>query len=199
MEPGSRISRASTGDRAAQRELFARHAGKLRMYVEFRLGRALGRRVEVDDVVQEAFLRAWRDLERATLSGDHAFFRWLAAIARNVIADIARAARAQKRQGEVLPLERSAWSAAGSVEPADAGDGPATGAGRNELRASLHTAYLALTPQHQRVIALRQFEERSAREAAPRLGCTEMAVHALFRRALDAWARELERLEGPVR
>lgn len=198
VDPASELSRASRGEQAARAALFARHAEKLRLYVEFRLGRALARRVEVDDVVQETFLRAWRDVASTTLSGDNAFFGWLTAIARHVIVDIARAARTQKRAGEVQRLERSSWSRAGTVDPADSSAGPATRAAQGELRGHLRTAFHALTPQHRRVIALRQFEQKSAREAAPQLGCTELAVHALFRRALDAWAREVERLEsGP--
>ena len=192
MDQGSELARASSGARGAREALFARHVDKLRLYAEFRLGRALARRVEVDDIVQETFLRAWRDLGKATLSGDNAFFGWLTAIACNVIADVARAARARKRQG-TLRLDRSDWSRVGSLDPADPAAGPATRAGRDELRERMRAAFHALAPQHRRVIVLRHFEQKSAREAAPRLGCSEMAVHALFRRALDAWAHAVER------
>lgn len=197
MPSGSRISRASTGEPGARAALFERHAEKLRCYVAFRLGRALARRVEVEDVVQETFLRAWRDVERAHLSGEGAFAGWLARIARNVIADAARAARGEQRHGPPRRLAREAWSSAGGVDPADAGAGPVTLARQGELRGRLRTAFEALTPRHQRVIALRQFEQRSAREAAAHLGCDHLAVHALFRRALAAWAQALEGGESP--
>ena len=193
MDADSQLAQASSGDRPSREALFARHCDKLRLYVEYRLGRALALRVEVDDVIQETFLRAWRDIAGATLSGDSAFFGWLVAIARNVIVDIARASRSEKRQGEPLRLERSAWSRVGSLDPADSGAGPRTRAAQNEIAARMNMAFRALAPQHRRVIALRQFEQRSAREAAPQLGCSEQAVHALFRRALDAWAKQLER------
>lgn len=192
MSPCSNFERARDGERAAREALFEAHVDRLRLYVGFRLGQALARRVEVEDVVQETFLRAWRDLERATLSGDNAFFGWLAAIARHVITDVARAARARGPGA----LERGEWSHAGEIDAVDPGSGPVTRALRNETGERLRSAFLALSPQHRRVIALRQFEQRSARDAAPRLGCSEMAVHALFRRALDAWARELERAGG---
>ena len=194
MESSSHVQSARSGDRASREALFERHGEKLRLYVEFRLGPALARRVEVEDVVQETMLRAWRDIGQATLSGDGAFFGWLSTIARHVIADVARAARALKRGGEPLPLDRSTWSRMGDGDPANLGAGPRTRALRNELRERMRVAFHSLSPRHRRVIALRQFEQRSAREAAPRLGCSEMAVHALFRRALDAWGREVERL-----
>jgi RNA polymerase sigma-70 factor (ECF subfamily) len=189
----SALTRASSGDPVSRGDLFARHAGKLRAYVEFRLGSALSRRVEPDDVVQETFLRAWRDLGSASLSGEGASFGWLTTIARHVIADVARAARARRREGCVQPLEVSSWSRADRLEPAAHEAGPATRAAQAELGDELMAAFRALSPAHRRVIALRHFEQRSAREAAPRLGCSEAAVHALFRRALDAWAAEAER------
>ena len=195
MDPGSNVERARDGERVAREALFERHVDRLRLYVEFRLGRALARRVEVEDVVQETFLRAWRDLERATLSGDNAFFGWIATIARHVITDVARAARARCPSCDP-GLERRDWSRAGERDPVDPGSGPVTRTVRNETGERLRAAFQALSPQHRRVIALRQFEQRSARDAAPQLGCSEMAVHALFRRALDAWARELERADG---
>ncbi len=193
MDADSPLDGASSGDRRSREALFARHSDRLRLYAEYRLGRALALRVEVEDVVQETFLRAWRDIGGTTFSGDSAFFGWLVAIARHVIVDIARASRSEKRQGESLRLERSTWSRVGGLDPADSAAGPRTRAAHNELATRMSAAFRALAPQHRRVIALRQFEQRSAREAAPQLGCSEQAVHALFRRALDAWAHELER------
>lgn len=201
MPSGSRISRAVSGEPGARAALFERHAEKLRCYVAYRLGRALARRVEVEDVVQETFLRAWRDVEKASFSGEGAFAGWLARLARNVIADAARAARGEARHGPPRRLAREAWSSAGSssggVDPADAGAGPVTRARQGELRGRLRAAFEGLSPRHQRVIALRQFEQRSAREAAAHLGCDHLAVHALFRRALAAWAQALEAGPSP--
>jgi RNA polymerase sigma-70 factor (ECF subfamily) len=194
----SRIERASSGEDAARAALLARHAEKLRCYVTYRLGRALARRVEVEDVVQETFLRAWRDAGKAHFSGEGAFAGWLARIARNVIADVARAARGGSHDGPSRRLAREAWSSVGGVDPADPAAGPVTHARLGELRGRLRTAFEALSPRHQRVIVLRQFEQRSAREAAQHLGCDHIAVHALFRRALAAWASELERGGHPT-
>ena len=74
---------------------------------------------DAEDVVQETFLRAWRDVENATLSGDGAFFGWLTTLARHAIVDVARAARAQKRDGEPRRLEHISWSRSGALDPAD--------------------------------------------------------------------------------
>lgn len=177
----------------AQVELLARQLDRLRIYVSHRLGPALARRVEPDDVVQEACARAWRELRDKPVLGEQALYGLLVTVARHVIVDLARAARARKRDGGAQ-LERSSWSRCGAEELAAVTAGPFTRAARSEEQQRLFDALRRLSPQHQRILLLRQFEQRSAREAAERLGITEGAAHALFRRALGAWA-EAARLE----
>ncbi|MBI1850325.1 MAG: sigma-70 family RNA polymerase sigma factor [Planctomycetes bacterium] len=192
------LGRVRAGDAGAREALFARHAGRLRLYVRHRLGRALLRCVEPDDVVQETYLRAVGGLERFDGGGDSAFFRFLCALARHVVADVARAARAQKRSARHVRLDRSGWSRVGIGESAVAGSsgGPLTRILAAEDTAILERAFLALPARYRRVIALRQLEGRSARDVAAVMGSTEGAIHALFRRALTEWGLELERLGG---
>lgn len=157
-------------------------------------GRALLRRLELDDLVQEALLRAWAAREHwpAWEPGDPGLARWLAVIVRRVSIDAARSCRAAKRAGRVLPLELGDFSssAAGARELAAATAGPATRAGQQETRLELEQGFQRLSGEHRRVLALRQFGGLSAAEAAVRLGRSEVAVHSLYRRALQAWQRE---------
>lgn len=200
MEFTAILQRAASGEKSAQEALFERVAARLEVYVEHRLGRALAQRVEVQDVVQETLLRTWSTLNSAALSGEGPFLALVCKIARNVIADIARAARRQRRGGAAaqLSLARSDWSTAGAAAPPDSGAGPFTRAAAGETRSRMLLAWRALSPEHRRVIALRQFEGLSARETAQRVGSSEQAVHAQFRRALSRWGEELERLgEAP--
>jgi len=198
MEFTSVLQRAASGEKSAQDELFARVAARLEVYVEHRLGRAMARRVEAQDVVQETLLRTLSALPGATLSGEGPFLALVCTIARNVIADIARAARRQRRGGGAaqLSLARSDWSTAGAALPPDSSAGPYTRAALGEVRGRMLIAWRALSPEQRRVIALRQFEGLSARETAQRVGSSEQAVHAQFRRALSRWGEELERLGG---
>jgi len=191
------LQRAASGERAAQEQLFARVAARLEVYVEHRLGRALARRVEVQDIVQETLLRTWSALGSMALGGEGPFLALVCKIARNVIADVARAARRQRRGSgaALLSLSRSDWSSAGAAPP-DSTAGPFTRAALGEARNALLAAWRRLSPEHQRVIALRQFEGLSARETARRVGSSEQAVHAQFRRALGRWGEEHERLGG---
>lgn len=186
----SLLTGTAAGDAAATDELFARHGPRLRLYIAARLGRRLAGRIEADDVVQESLLRALPVLASFEARGDGAFLRLLCTIAGHVLADVARAARRQRRDAPVLRLDRADWSRVGVSESAVAGlgPGPATRAMLSESEARLEAAFAQLSTRHRRAIALRQFEGRSGRELAVLLSCSEAAAHALYRRALLAWA-----------
>jgi RNA polymerase sigma-70 factor (ECF subfamily) len=172
-------SRSDAGARLAA------HAPRLRLLLAHLAGRAVRARVDLDDLLQETYLRAWAD--RARLPGDEAALgRFLAGVARHVVVDVARALRAAKRDGGAAPLARSAWSRAG-IEPAARAPGPATELGLEEDSRRLQQAFERLSPEHQRVLGLRQLAGLSARETARRMGRSEAAVHSLYRRALEAW------------
>ena len=161
---------------------------RLLLFVTQRLGRALARRVEPADLVQEVYVRLvqaqmqlppWRE-------GDAELWSYTRTVARHAIVDVARAARAARRDGDPLSLDRTAWSRAGRT-PVAPGAGPRTAAQVRELGGRLVEAFRGLSAEHRRVLALRQLEGLSARQTAVRMGRSEAAVHSLFRRALAAW------------
>jgi len=204
MEPGSAgprdtgaiLDRIRGGEAAAWAALQARHDGPLRLYVRARLGASLARSVEVDDIVQETWIRAFGALDRFEGRAEGDLRRWLATLARHALADAARAARAAKRDaGRSVRLERTDWGTSGAG-PAAQTAGPVTRTIRSERGRLLEEAYASLSASHRRVLALRQFEGRPAREVAGLLGSTEGAVHALYRRALTAWGEAYEALGG---
>ena len=186
------------------------HEARLRLLFRHLAGPAIRRRVEVDDLVQETFLRALSSPAGmpGPEEGEAALWRWLVAVARHCTVDVARALRARKREGRVDRLARSDWSRVGVRESAVAakGPGPGTAAGVAEELERLARAFERLSADHRRVIGLRQFEGLDAREAGRRMGRGEAAVHSLYRRALMAWevesgragAQRQARVEGRV-
>ena len=75
---------------AAVRLLYSRHAQALHAYVvRFCLDRA-----SADDIVQETFIRAWHHLPQLT-ADDRPIRPWLFKVARNLLIDADRAARAR--------------------------------------------------------------------------------------------------------
>ncbi|MCA8941349.1 MAG: RNA polymerase sigma factor [Planctomycetes bacterium] len=167
----------------------ASHERRLRLLVMHLCGRSLRARTEPEDVVQEVYLRAVT-VENLPATEDE-LWRLLARIARNTVVDIARAARASKRDAIERRLARSDWTRFDAVEPAAATAGPRTRLQFAELQTELEAAFDRLTSEHRRVIGLRQFEGLSARDTARRMGRSEAAVHSLYRRALSAWDEAL--------
>ena len=174
----------------------AAHGRRLALLLHHFTGPAIRARVEIEDLVQEVFLRALqtpRGLPSDAGSGDQALWAFLARIARNTVVDVARALRARKRSGRETRLDHSTWSRTGSfaVDPAARGPGPVTRLVAGETVEALQRSFDALPPDHQRVIGLRQFEGLSAELTGRRMGRSASAVHSLYRRALQAWDAQL--------
>lgn len=185
------LARARAGDAPAREALAILHQGKLRFYFRARLGRALAAHVDVDDLLQETCLRAFRDLDQYRDQDGGGFYKWMLTIARHVLADVARAARASKRgMLQNRALEPADWSRVGAGTA-----GPRTRAMLSEQQQMLERTFLQLTPRERRLIVLRQLEARPAREVAAVLGMTELAVHAAYRRALASWERAVAAAE----
>ncbi|HEX6451390.1 MAG TPA: sigma-70 family RNA polymerase sigma factor [Trebonia sp.] len=85
---------------AAVRQLYARHAAALHVYVE----RFCPDRASADDIVQETFIRAWRHLPQLG-SDDRPVRPWLFRVARNLLIDASRAARSRPIIAQVQPDE----------------------------------------------------------------------------------------------
>jgi RNA polymerase sigma factor (sigma-70 family) len=170
----------------------AARSGRLRLLLTHLAGRAVRARCEVDDLAQEVFVRVLADPARLPRD-DAELDRHLTLVARHVVVDAARALRAAKREGEAgaLPLGSSSTSGASASRLLALTAGPATKAAVREQAANLVAAYLTLTPEHRRVLGLRQFQGLSAAEAARRMGRSEIAVHSLYRRALESWGAAL--------
>lgn len=144
---------------------------RLHRLVRARLGQGLGRRVSVEDVVQETYVRALRDLERFEDRGEDSFLRWLGGIAHHVLLEWAR----KHRREVILPGEDSLVQSGVTASRAEA---------RHERFGRLETALEQLAPDHRRVILLARIERLPLREVARRMERTPEAVSQLLWRAL---------------
>ncbi len=170
-----------------------RHASHLALAYRHLASAGLRARYDAEDAVQEVFVRALRDpagwpVRGADDGGDAALRRYLHALLRHVVIDLARRVRAARRDGRPLPLARSsvAHGPRASGLPS-LGPGPATQLSAAEDEERLLAAFDALSAEHRRVIGLRRLEGLSAAEAAERMRRSESAIHSLYRRALLAW------------
>ena len=118
---------------------------------------------DVDDLVQETLLHAWRN--RAQFRGESSLLTWVLSIARN---------RVKMRLRSAKPAALGAIDR--EVIPADV-------LRSRETAAAVRRALDALDPSHAEVLMLRYFDGLPVREIAARLGESEKAVESRLHRA----------------
>ena len=165
------IELARGGDRAAFDRLAARLRDRLEGLILTRLGTTLRRQADLEDLLQETLLRAFRSIERYEKRDEDSFFRWLGGIANHVILETARRFRRELIMGldDAVP--------AGGVTQSRA-------AQRDERFARLQAAFDTLSDDHRAVILLARIERLPMAEVARRMDRSPEAVSQLLWRAL---------------
>jgi RNA polymerase sigma factor (sigma-70 family) len=183
-------------------ERLAAQGERLRMLLMHLASRAVRSRFELEDLLQEIYLRAVTAPSGLppAVPGDGELWRFLVVLARHTVIDAARSIRAGKRAGTPLSLDATRSGRRPSAHEGRLASailaksaGPSTRAAAAESARALAAAFDALPAEHRRVIGLRRFEALPARAAAERMGRSETAVHSLYRRALETWEENLRR------
>src|SRR5947209_6950777 len=84
------LTAAWNGDQASFAELYNRYRKRLKTMVKLRMDRRLAGRVDVDDVLQEAFLEAFRKLPSYRENRQIPLFLWLRLIVGEKLVDLHR-------------------------------------------------------------------------------------------------------------
>jgi RNA polymerase sigma-70 factor (ECF subfamily) len=183
------LEQVERDDPCAIDELWERHRPALRRMIDARLDRALGRRVDASDVVQDVLLRASQRLGDYLRDPRLPFHLWLRQIARDHVVDAHRRHRgADKRsldreRGVGLAFaDRSSLDLAAQLK--DPALTPAAEALRGELRRRFRDALDLLDDADREIILLRHFEQLANGEAAQVLGLSEAAAGMRHLRAL---------------
>ena len=140
---------------------------------------------DVDDVVQEVLLAAWR--HRQTFRGDATLSTWLTRIAIRKVQNHVRATAVRRR----LFGWWSGGEAEGHVSPASADSD--RGAQLDRTQRAMHR----LAQKDREVLVLRYLEQRDIPQIADLLGCSRAAVDARLCRARDRLRAELGLEERP--
>lgn len=177
---------AHQGNRDAVDHLMERHRQSLERMVRGRLNRAVARRVDASDVVQEALLTASRRLSEYVHNPSMPFHAWLRQITRDRLTDAYRRQLAEKRS---VACEQSVdGEGTGHVPPAmlvrDEELTPATAMMRREFAERFHAAVESLNDVDREIIFMRHAEQLSNSEAAELLGLSQPAAAMRYLRAL---------------
>jgi RNA polymerase sigma-70 factor (ECF subfamily) len=176
---GEIVERMRAGDDVAFGELTRRHAGRMLAVAR----RMLRNEEDARDAVQEAFVSAFKSLDR--FEGTAKVSTWLHRIVVN--AALMRL-RTKKRKPEesiddLLPTFDETGHFSTAVTPPDL---PSDALERREVRATVRRCIDLLPESYRAVVLLRDIEELSAEETAEALGLTPSAVKSRLHRARQA-------------
>jgi RNA polymerase sigma-70 factor, ECF subfamily len=161
------IGRWKAGDQRAATLLVERHADALA-----RFAASVGARGDVEEVVQDTFVRAFSSLD--SFRAESSLRTWLFTIARRLLLD---RRRSERRRGEQVEVQD------GDVATAfDALDTVVA----EETRHRMRDAMEQLTPTQKEVFTLRVSEGLSYKDIADAVGSTEGAARVHYHNAMRA-------------
>lgn len=175
------LERIERGDDAAFTLLFEKYRKRLTLLIHYKLNPELRRLTEVEDVLQETFFEAFRDLKKFRYERPGSFLGWLSRIADHAIADAARFHGRQKRRAELVRF-RSAGNPDGP-EPAESATPSRLLAEQESLQALIQKLD-QLPDDYRRAILLAKVEGLTNIELAERLGRSREAAALLLHRAI---------------
>jgi RNA polymerase sigma-70 factor (ECF subfamily) len=158
-------ARWKAGEQRAATLLVERHASAVARFVT-----SIGARDDVEEVVQDTFVRAFGSLDG--FRGESSLRTWLFTIARRLVLDRRRAAR---RRGEQVEVQEN-----DVATEYDSLDGVVADETQRRLRAALGK----LSPTQREVFVLRVSEGMSYAEIAETVGTTEGAARVHYHNAM---------------
>jgi RNA polymerase sigma-70 factor (ECF subfamily) len=162
---------AKQGSRRAFDTLCERFRDRLRSSIEGWIRFRVGPAVDIDQIVQDTFVRAFQSLARFQWQGDDSFHRWLCGIAKRALAQAMQDARAVRGSAPLSDVT------AGGVSPS-------TAMQRQERFNRLEQSLEKLNPDYRRVLLLSRIEGLPLKEIAQRMDRSPNAVKHLVARAL---------------
>src|SRR6201986_2249708 len=169
------VNRAREGDVQAFEQLVKQYDRQV-----FRIAQHITQnREDAEDVVQDAFLKAYEKLGQ--FQGNSKFYTWLVRIAVNESLMRLR----KRRTGRMVSIDEDVETEEGSMprDLADWGPDPEMQYGQSELAAILRKTIQGLPPGFRVVFVLRDVEGLSTEETAESLGLSVPAVKSRLLRA----------------
>ncbi len=172
------VRQAASGDRVAFRQLVLEHS-----HAMFRLAwRLTGDEAAAEDIVQEAFIKAWRKLDEFRM--ESSFKSWLHRITVNTAMDYLRK-RSRRNQFEQEEPEWDVSIQASKVSSAEA---------QLDLRLQTQAAMMDLSEVERSALMLKHFEGYSIEEISQMLEITTGACKQTIFRAVKKMRTALKPL-----
>lgn len=178
------------GNSTAVNKLMDRHRPAVRRLIQMRLDKAVSRRVDASDVVQDVLFEASRRMEEYIQNPSMPFHLWLRQLAKDRVIDMHRRHRAAGRRSvdreqHVTGLggdDRSAADLAALLKDAELT--PAAATLQKEMVDQFLVALNQLDEDDRELIIMRHFEHLGNSEVAETLGLSPPAAGMRFLRAM---------------
>jgi len=180
------VARAQAGEEHAFDRLVDLYHDKIYNYVV----RMVGDPSEAEDIAQEAFVKAYRNLR--SFRGAASFQTWLYRIANNLTIDAVR--RRKRRENTVSldePLEGEEGNLARELEDTD-GIAPGRNLETAQLQRLVHQAIQELSPKLRAVVVMYELQGLSYEEIAAILKCPLGTVKSRLHAAVASFAKKWE-------
>ena len=181
------VDQAKSGNKRAFNQLVEMYRNKV-LYVAYDL---LGDWDEAKDIGQETFIRAFEKLN--DFQGKAHFSSWIYRIAVNLCMDV-------HRKRKRIPQDSLDAGLQNGFEPKSQSEETESNPGRSleqlQLRNQIDDALQYLSLNQRTAIVLRYFHERSTKEIAEIMDCSENTVRIHFFRAMEKLKESLKELKN---
>ena len=179
------VERVQNGDKAAFELLVTKYHRKIIRLIS----RLVRDPAEVEDVAQDAFIKAYRALPQ--FRGESAFYTWLYRIAINTAKNYLVAARRRPVDYDLDLQDPESYDVQVRLKDTDTPEGLLL---TNEIRHTVEKAISQLPEDLRTAIILRELEGMSYEEIAQAMDCPVGTVRSRIFRAREAIAKRLQPL-----
>jgi RNA polymerase sigma-70 factor (ECF subfamily) len=183
MEENTVIHRAREGDHGAFHQLYREHSERI-YRLAYRYTRS---QQDAEDLMQETFVKAFRQVHKFSGDSPAAFASWLGRICVNCSIDFLRKQK-RRHAGDTVSLDDLV------LDPVDGGRSPEQTAERSEAVRRIVAAAGNLSAKQRVVFDLRYSQHHSIAEIAALVGCSENAVKTHLSRSV----KKLRTLLAPM-
>jgi RNA polymerase sigma-70 factor (ECF subfamily) len=195
------LEQAAQGDSSALSALLTQHRERLRRMVALRMDQRLQGRIDASDVIQEAYLEAWKRLAEYLKAPTMPFFLWLRLLTAQKLVTLHRKHLGVQMRDPAVEISLyeglpGTSSAALAAQLLGQDTRPSEAAIRAEMKVRLQEVLNRMDPLDREVLALRHFEQLSRTEIAHLLQIREAAVSKRYIRALKRLKDLLSNMSG---
>lgn len=183
MNEDAVIKLAQEGNREALKLLFEENKKKI-FYLAYRYTKNAE---DAEDILQEAFIKAYRSLHRFNIQDGNSFSPWLCRIGINCSIDYLR--RNKNRKEKDLAQNNIENLASDNVN-----SNPENTSAQKEIREKIDQTLNKLSGQQRIIFILKHYQQLTTREIAEYLNCSEGSVKRQLFRAVSAMKVHLKGL-----